>query len=190
MIQNSINVKSVPSGTYYATSGQQFIVSVDATAEGISYLWYVSKNGGTTWNPTTVTGYNTNKISLKMNSSFSGSYVRCVVSDKYGNKYTTPAARCVMTDLAITKQPTNVSAAVGASFDVSLTASGTHNQYQWYVSKDNGATWTGTTVTGYNTNKITMKMSTTLSGRMFRCVIKDTVTGYTVTSNSITVTAK
>ena len=60
-------------------SGETAKVSVTATGDGLSYLWYYADKGTTTFRASSVT---TASYSLTMNSTRSGRRVYCVVTDK------------------------------------------------------------------------------------------------------------
>ena len=73
----------------------------------------------------------------------------------------------------ITAQPQNVTAVNGTKVSFKVTATGTGTlSYQWQYST-NGTTWYNTSLTGYNTNTLTITASSTVNGRYYRCVVTD-----------------
>lgn len=137
-----------------------------------SYKWQYSKNG-TVWNDTTMTGYNTATLTVTATNARNGYLYRCLVTGKDGVRIESGAA--TLTVVKITEQPKAVTATedTTASFSLKLSAT-TGVKYEWQYSKDAGATWTGTTMTGYNTATLTVAAAMSRNGYRYRCVVKDT----------------
>ena len=64
-----------------------------ATGNNLKYRWQASKDGGNTWNDSSISGYNTDTLSVAATTSRSGYKFRCIVTDKKGNTLTSEAAR-------------------------------------------------------------------------------------------------
>lgn len=93
------------------------------------------------------------------------------------------------TTLKITKQPTDVSVAIGDSAIFTVVAEGNNLSYQWQVSSSNGANWGDTALDGNKTPTLTVSpVGTVLNGRLYRCVVTDTLFGDTVISNAAKLT--
>jgi hypothetical protein len=93
------------------------------------------------------------------------------------------------TTLKITKQPTDVSVAIGDSAIFTVVAEGNNLSYQWQVSSSNGANWGDTGLDGNKTPILTVSpVGTVLNGRLYRCVVTDTLFGDTVISNAAKLT--
>ena len=93
------------------------------------------------------------------------------------------------TTLKITKQPTDVSAAIGDSAIFTVVAEGNNLSYQWQVSSSNGANWGDTALDGNKTATLTVSpVATVHNGRLYRCVVTDTLFGDTVISNAAKLT--
>ncbi|MBR5742403.1 MAG: hypothetical protein IKX85_01270, partial [Clostridia bacterium] len=111
---------------------------------------------------------------------------RCVVKDSSGNTVTSNAA--TLTVLGITKQPASVTSAAGKTVTFTVTATGTGLTYQWQYSKDNGATWSNSSTTGYNTDTLSVGAIAARNGYLYRCVVKSG--GVSVTSSSAKLTVE
>ena len=139
--------------------GTQTSFSVAASGSGLKYQWQVSKNGGTSWVNSSMSGYNTNTLSVNAIAERNGYMFRCVVSDNAGNSVTSNAATLTVqpsSELKITKQPSDATVTAGTNAKFSITASGSGIKYQWQASKDGGNTWVNSGMKGYNTNTLTV----------------------------------
>lgn len=77
-------------------------------------------------------------------------------------------------DFRITKQPDDIVGTINGGKDISITAIGTNLTYQWQFSNDNGATWTNSSATGYNTNTLSIVIGNLdYNGRLYRCKVTD-----------------
>ncbi|MBR4342301.1 MAG: leucine-rich repeat domain-containing protein, partial [Lachnospiraceae bacterium] len=85
-------VDSQPAGiTCYNNVTVKFSFKVSGT--GLKYRWQTSKNGGSTWADSSMTGYNTDTVSVAATLTRSGYMFRCIVTDANGNTLTSDAAR-------------------------------------------------------------------------------------------------
>ena len=149
---------------------------VTAVGDGLSYQWQLSDDQGKTWrNSSTKTAAYATTLSDKNN----GRYLRCIVTDKYGNSVKSDATYMKISSLAITGQPVNAEAPKGGNVTFNVTAKGPGITYQWQLSDDQGKTWR-------NSSTKTATYSTTLSdkndGRYVRCIVTDKY-GNSVVSN-------
>lgn len=93
------------------------------------------------------------------------------------------------TTLKIITQPTDTSAAIGDSAIFTVVAEGNNLSYQWQVSSSNGANWGDTVLDGNKTATLTVSpVATVHNGRLYRCVVTDTLFGDTVISNAAKLT--
>jgi hypothetical protein len=114
--------------------------------------------------------------------------VYCVITDKYGNTVKTNTVTLSMkSGLAITKQPTNVTAANGSKVATTVVATGEGLTYTWYYTS-NGKT-NQFFVSSVTSATYTTTMDSTRDGRKVYCVITDKY-GNTVTSDVVTLTMK
>ena len=169
-----------------AAPGTTTTFSVTASGSGLKYQWQTSKDGGTTWVNSGMSGYNTNVLTVGVNVDRNGYKFRCIVTDNVGNKVTSSAATLYLkseTELKITSQPQDVTAAPGTTVTFSITAEGSGLKYQWQTSKDGGTTWVNSGMQGYKTNVLTVLANIDRNGYKFRCVVTDSV-GNKVTSSA------
>ncbi|MBQ4395885.1 MAG: hypothetical protein II828_00010 [Clostridia bacterium] len=150
-----------------ALKGDTVTFNVTAKGPGITYQWQLSDDQGKTWrnSSTKAATYNTT-----LSDKNSGRYVRCVVTDKYGNSVKSNATYMKISSLAITGQPKNASGKSGDLVKFTVTAKGPGITYQWQLSDDAGKTWRNSknTTSGYSTT-----LSTSNNGRCVRCIVTD-----------------
>ncbi|MBR4341446.1 MAG: hypothetical protein IKP88_01840, partial [Lachnospiraceae bacterium] len=89
--------------------------------------------------------------------------------------------------LTIEEQPVDVTIIERANAEFSVKTVGTGLKYQWQVSKDGGNTWTDSSLSGYNTDTLTVLATKARNGYKFRCVVTDKK-NTTVTSSIATLT--
>jgi Pyruvate/2-oxoacid:ferredoxin oxidoreductase gamma subunit len=66
---------------------------IAAVGDGLSYQWQVKTPSATTWKSVTITGYKTNTITVEATAARNGYQYRCAVTDQYGNKVYSAAAK-------------------------------------------------------------------------------------------------
>ncbi|MBQ7064657.1 MAG: peptidoglycan-binding protein [Firmicutes bacterium] len=192
-----IKITSQPSNLT-APIGATGSFSVKATGTGLKYQWQYSDNNGSSWTNLSVSkGYNTDTVQFTVSNLFNGRLYRCMIKDSNGNTVYSSAARMTVgssssttptTGPRITTQPKSLTAAVGTTGSFSVKATGTGLKYQWQYSTDNGGSWTNLSAsTGYNTEKVSFKVTWLYHGRMYRCRVTD-ANGNTVYSNAVKMT--
>lgn len=148
-------------------NGDSVTFTVTAKGPGITYQWQLSDDQGKTWRNSKAT---TASYATTLSGTNNGRYLRCVVTDKYGNSLKSNAAYMKITSLAITGQPSSVTAKKGTSVSFKITANGPGITYRWQYSDNAGKTW-------HNSSNLTAKYSATLNdtnnGRYLRCVVTD-----------------
>ena len=94
-------------------------------------------------------------------------------------------------EFTVTQHPENVSAYVGATAELSVTATGVDLTYRWQVSKDAGTTWKDVSSAneGYNTDTLKLVVKDTWNNYQYRCVVTDGE-GEIIESNSAKLTVK
>ena len=184
-----IKITSQPADVTTAV-GTTAVFKVQAEGTGLKYKWQTSKNGGQTWVDSGFKGCNTDTLNVPAIKDRNGYKFRCIISDKDGCTVTSEAATLTIgsaTDIVITGQPEDVTAAVDSTATFKVTASGTELKYQWQTSKDGGATWVNSGFKGNNTDTLTVPVIKDRNGYKFRCVITDK-DGCVVNSNAATLT--
>lgn len=157
--------------------GQKVSIPIIATGKGLKYQWELSKDGGLTWNKSTVDGYLTSTISFVAIENYHGRKYRCVVTDENGDSIISDSATILISELenevVIISQPQNKTVPMGCRTSISVSAIGSGLKYQWELSKDGGLTWNKSTVDGCLTSTIIFTAIESYHGRMYRCVVTD-----------------
>lgn len=118
-----------------------------------------------------------------------------VTAEDIEENYATPAVMTLATVkvvdsskvLAITAQPESVvNGVLNTVYNFSITATGEGLTYQWYYSKDGGNVWSRSGMTGALTDTLSVKLTSSRNGQMYRCVVKD-ANGNTVTSDTVVI---
>ncbi|MBR5451726.1 MAG: leucine-rich repeat protein [Clostridia bacterium] len=146
-------------------------ITVTATGSGMNYQWEINTNG-TEWKPTKTSGHTTNTIVITAQAIRNGYQYRCVITDKYGNKVISNAAKLTVVTTKITKQPTNESAVLGNKQKFSVSATGLGLTYRWQI-KVPGGSWKYTSTKGNRTQTITVVADAVRNKYQYRCVVTD-----------------
>lgn len=146
-----------PSGTTVC-SGASFTLCVTATGTNLVYQW---QSGPTCAGPfTDIVGATTNCLTTAV---ISPRVFRCRVSNGCASNITSACVAVdVVTAVAITSQPSDVTVCAGANASFTVAGSGTGNIYQWQLSTDGGITYnniSGATAATYTTTGVTVGMS-------------------------------
>ena len=179
-----------------ATAGEkvQFTVAASGGSGTLTYQWQYSTNG-TSWSNTTLSGYNTPTLTVTASTTVNGRQYRCIVTDGSGNKVESNGAKLTLktaVELKITGQPASQTVAAGekASFTVAAEGGSGTLTYQWqWKGTASTSTWANTTLSGYNTDTLTVAASTTTNGRQYRCIVTDS-SGNKVESDAAKLTLK
>ena len=160
--------------------------TVNAEGTDLSYVWYVSKDGGKSWAKSGATGNKTNAISFKATESLNGRKFKCKISNGLGSVETEPVT---LTTLAVIKtQPKAQAVNEGDNAKFTVAARTTSAKYQWEVSSDSGKNWSKSGATGSTTNTISFTAKVKQNGYLYRCkVTNGTWTEY---SSSVKLTVK
>ena len=93
-----------------------------------------------------------------------------------------PVVRAATAAPVITQQPVHHHGKVGTTATFTVEADTTSPSYQWQVSTDYGKTWKNYTGTGAKTNQISIKVTKDNMESVYRCKVKDTISGKSTTS--------
>ncbi len=162
---------------FTGSSGSTAKFTVKASGDGLSYQWQLSDDQGNTWRNSSV---KTASYATTLSANNDGRYVRCIVTDKYGNSVKSNAAAMKMTALAITTQPANQTVKNGATASFKVVATGSGLTYQWQLSDDQGKTWRNSKATTAN---YSAAVTDSNNGRYVRCIVTDKY-GNSVKSNA------
>ncbi|MCR5206399.1 MAG: hypothetical protein K6E47_15325 [Lachnospiraceae bacterium] len=153
-------------------SGSLANFSIKATGNSLKYLWQYKEKGKSTW--TDWTSKTTSEISVAFASYRNGMSLRCVVTDKDGNKVISSEA--VLTyesssDPVITTQPKNATVKSGSLANFSIKATGNSLKYLWQYKEKGKSTWTDWT--SKTTSEISVAYASYRNGMSLRCVVTD-----------------
>ncbi len=163
--------------TVYVKYGATAKVTIKASGDGLTYIWYTKNPGETKFSKSSVTG---STYSVKMDSSRKNRAVYCVVKDKYGNTVKSNTVYLKMTASIIT-QPKTVYAKNGVAAKVTFKAAGDGLTYTWYKKDAGEAKFTKSAVTK---SSYSMGMDSSRKNRAVYCVVKDKY-GKTVKSKTV-----
>ncbi|MCR5203458.1 MAG: carbohydrate-binding domain-containing protein [Lachnospiraceae bacterium] len=167
-------------------AGELAYFGVTAKGDGLTYLWQYKNTGSSTW--TDWTSKKAASISVAYQASRNGMSLRCVVTDKNGNKVTSSAAVLTYTSASgpsITEQPKNASVAENELAYFSVKATGSGLTYLWQYKNKGESTWTDWT--SKKAASISVAYLASRNGMSLRCVVTDK-NGNKVTSNAATLT--
>ena len=146
----------------------QFTAS--AQGETIKYKWYYQRPGDSLWYETSMEGNNKPTVMIETNAQRDGYKYRCKITDVTGVEVWTEYA--TMRVLSFKQHPVETFAANGTDAVFTVTTSVDSGfTYQWQYSKNNGETWTNTSLPGYNTNTLTVATNLDRNGYQYRCVL-------------------
>lgn len=174
-------IKTQPK-TGCAANGAHTKVSVSAIGDGLQYQWYVKEAGGTKYVKSSVT---TATYSCKMTAKNDGRYVRCRITDQYGNSAWTKTVRLWTQDLAISTQPANKTAEDGTKVQFKVTPNNANVTYQWQYRKSADGTWKNASAAGNKTATLTVDATYAKDGYQYRCRVTDS-TGNKLYTNAAT----
>ena len=156
--------------------GDTAAFSVEATGEGLTYRWYYSTEG-VDWTESWTTGYNTPTATPVLREYNSGRLFKCLITDKNGNTAWTEAVSMSLGtgDIIITSQPSDYLGRLNDLAEFTVEAEGVNLTYRWYFSTDGGETWAESWSTGYNSDKLSVRIHAYRDGYMYKCVIRSGV---------------
>ena len=175
----------VQPASYAGDTGNTVVFRVSAQGDGLTYQWYYSSNGGTTWKTSPASGNKTTQLSVPVTAGRNGYRYHCVVTDLYGDSVTSNAAvLTAYTPLAITTQPVDFTGAVGSTIRFTVKATGDDLTYQWYYKKPSSSSFVKSTLAAGTNSVFTMTMADKYNGWQYYCVVTD-AHGRTVSSNTV-----
>jgi len=188
-----LTVNTAPAITSQPTSasacaGTNQTFTVAATGSSITYQWYMSTDGGATFNILAnggvYSGATTASLTITgLTAGLNNNQYRCVVTGvcPVSPLTSNAATLTVPASLTITSQP--ASATICAGNNTSFTVAGTGiDTYQWQISTDGGTTWTivsnGGVYSGATTATLTITGATgALNNNRYRCNVSSAACG-------------
>ena len=173
-----------------ANIGDALSFKVEAIGNGLIYQWQYRSSASGNWSNTTLTGAKTDTLKVTATAARNGYQYRCKVTDASGNVvYSNAATLTARAALAITTQPSSVTANIGNTATFKVVASGSGLKYQWQWRANSSSAWAATTVTGNKTATISVPVTAARNGYQYRCKITDSK-GNVLYSNAATLTVK
>lgn len=166
-----------------ADNGARVTFTVKSVGPDPSFQWQLSDDQGLTWRNSSTKSAT---YSTTLSRANDGRYVRCVVTDKYGNSVMSRAACMAISSLRILTQPQSVTLKQGTAASFRVVTVGKGLTYQWQLSDDQGKTWRNSSV---KTPAYTTTLTDKNNGRYVRCVVTDKY-GNKVTSNAASMKVK
>ena len=171
-----------------------FHVEVSGGTAPYTYKWEVLKVGGTAYQATKLGGYDTDTLSFKASTTYTGRKFHCIVTDANGATVTSEEALLTVQEGAAQLEvtaPADVTVAPSktATFHVEVSGGTAPYTYKWEVLKVGGTAYQATKLGGYDTDTLSFKASTTYTGRKFHCIVTD-ANGATVTSEEALLTVE
>ena len=156
--------------------GETAVFTVEAEGDGITYQWQYCNSGSSTWKNSSMTGFTTNSIEVKITKGRVGQKYRCILKDSRDNKLISEEAQIMLAEskeLAITKQPESVTGKIGGTAVFTVGAEGDGLTYQWQYCNSDSSIWKTSSMTGADTSSIEVKITKGRIGQKYRCILKD-----------------
>lgn len=158
----------------------QISVKVEGGVESYTYQWqYVTnetdKNNNSKWKNSTLTGYDTATFTVSANNGQRNNYYyRCKITDSINQTiYSEPTKIQIIKAVKITAQPQDMTGEINSTVNFALKAQNV-SDYRWYYQNTTSDKWFETSMTGYNTNTLTIAVTKARNGYHYRCKL----TGY------------
>ena len=171
-----------------AVAGATAQFTVKATGNGLTYQWQYTKNG-TTWHTTAMEGANTAELKVTATVARNGYKYRVIITDAYGTQVISKAAALTVTEKDITTTGPVDQVAVDGKAVFTVNVEGEDLTYAWQYQRADGTKWFYTTMTGYNTNELTVVATAARNGYKYRVIITDAYGNETV-SDTATLTVE
>ena len=157
----------------FSDVGKRIYFTVEA--ENVStYQWQYSTDDGATWRNTSFEGAQTASLTMLARSTYYPYLWKCVMKNADGVAVETNAVQIKLpvptTDVVIKTQPADKTADVNKRVSIAVEAENVVT-YEWMVSKDDGATWTATTLTGHSTDTLSLLIREEYYDWCFKCVM-------------------
>ena len=162
------------------TCGRNERVELSAIANGmdLTFHWKISRDGGATWNYTTLNGNRTECLNFRMLKNYDGVQFCCEIKDGVGNVVTTDVATVFLQkELEIITQPENYEVPEETDVVLSVEATGDELTYQWckVISNENEHNYVE--IEGATENTLTVNTQIPegdeSTDSLYVCIVKD-----------------
>ena len=141
-----------------------------AEGEGIKYQWQYCRPGSEKWIDTAMEGATKATVFIESTTARDGYMYRCRITDVTGNEQFTEVA--TMRVLSFTAHPVESFAPTTGTVEFTVGTNVPEGfTYQWQYRRNENASWTNTTMTGYNTATLTVGATLARNGYEYRCVL-------------------
>ncbi|MBQ6116098.1 MAG: leucine-rich repeat domain-containing protein, partial [Oscillospiraceae bacterium] len=151
---------------------------VQASGTDLNYCWQILVDGN--WINVALSGIDfsdsdTDTLEVLITADLDEALFRCVITDALGNEViSNPASLFVdRTDLEIITQPTDFTGPLDSMASFHVEAAGDGLTYQWQYKSSKDGKWYNASATGYNTDTMSIKVTTARNGMQFRCKVTD-----------------
>ena len=150
--------------------GAQAIFKVVTTGSGATYQWQYSTNGGSTWKNSPSSGNKTATLTVNTNGSMNGRLYRCKVT--FGDTvFLTNAVKLNVFYFDCWTSEINTSPDTQVTFSLDGVSTTDGVSFQWQYSTNNGKTWTNSPSSGNKTPVLTVNVTSSMNGRIYRCLV-------------------
>ena len=158
-----------------------------AASNATSYQWQFRPSSADGWSNSSASSAKTASFTVTAESYRNGYQYRCKVSNANGTVYSNAATLTVTSDgkPTITTQPSNKSAAIGATVTFTVAASGA-TSYQWQFRPSSADGWSNCSAASAKTASFTLTAESYRNGYQYRCKVSNA--NGTVYSSSATLT--
>jgi len=158
-------------------SGEDWTFTVVANGSNLSYQWQHNGNN--------ISGATTNALTISGATVNDGGTYNCLISNDCGSISTDVVTLNVNEAPVITTQPVNVQVNAGDDFTLSVSATGTNLNYQWY--KDGSALVDGGNISGATTATLSVTGATVNDEGWYNCEISNTCGNLTSDSAQVVI---
>lgn len=182
---NTLKITAQPSDVCEEVTNK--VVFTVKAENAVSYQWTYSRNNGSSWRDTTLTGNKTESLSFKVKEEYYDYIWKCVLTDENGNIVETNTIRVIKPAepevFEIVEQPVDTLVELGEKTKLTVVATGVAS-YQWIYSRNEGASWRETTLSGNKTASLTLTGKDAYYDYIWKCVLTDEE-GNTLETNAV-----
>ena len=166
--------------------------ALTCTVEGageatLTYQWMYSTNQGSTWKKATATGNATDTLTAAVTQARASYVYKCCVTASDGRTAETEAIAFDTSGEQLAATASTLPAALNETGKLVCAVDGLGDataSYVWQYRTSSTGAWRQATATGYNTNTLTAKVTSTRAANEYRCVVT-TSDGRTATTDPI-----
>ncbi|MDB5256420.1 MAG: large protein, partial [Chitinophagaceae bacterium] len=183
VVNNSIVINNQPVANQNLCAGSSASFTAVVSGTGITYQW--QKDGVNLTDGGTISGAMTATLTISSVVTGDAGDYTLDITGICGTATSNISTLAVTSSVAITMQPTDVSACLGQAANFDLTATGPSLTYQW---KKNGVDMVdGGSISGSTTSSVVFSPVAAADADIYTCVISSSC-GVPVTSNTVTMT--